>query len=232
MKTQFIAHRGLYEGFVTPENSILAFKKAIRHNYAIELDLRITKDKKIVVFHDKHLFRMCGIDKKLKNINSKDLKNIFLYDTKEQIPFFNDVLRLVNGRVPLIIEIKNESKVGKFEKIVAELLDNYKGEFSICSFNEDVVHWFKENRANFKRGLIFTNHKKSHIDLYKLHFLYKFLKASPDYISLDYKLRNTLIVDFCRKLDLPIFSWTINSMKKYEKSKHIFDNLIFENIRL
>lgn len=231
MYKQYIAHRGLYEGLFVPENSMLAFKKAIEQNYAIELDVRITKDNKIVVFHDKNLIRMCGLEKKLTNQNFDDIKNLCLYQSKETIPLFQDVLKLINSQVPIVVEIKNDSKVGQFESILANILDDYKGEFSVCSFNEEVVYWFKENRINFKRGLIYGDIKELQIKFYKTVFLYRFFKVKPDFVSLDYKLSNTLIVNFCKKLNIPIFTWTVNNKKKYKKAKVIFDNLIFENIR-
>lgn len=231
MNKQYIAHRGLYKNLVTPENSMIAFKKAIQKNYAIELDVRITKDNQIVVFHDKNLIRMCGLRKKIRNQNFNDIKDICLYNSKETIPLFIDVLNLVSGKVPIIVEVKNYSTVGEFEGILSLILDEYKGEFSVCSFNEKVVYWFKENRPNFKRGLIYGDIKKFQIKFYKTTFLYRFFKVQPHFVSLDYKLSNTLIVNFCKRLSIPIFTWTVNSKKKYKKAKVIFDNLIFEHIR-
>lgn len=231
MYKQHIAHRGLYEGLSIPENSMLAFTKAIENNYAIELDVRITKDNKIIAFHDKNLIRMCGLEKQIINQNFHDIKDFYLYKSKETIPLFSDVLKLVNAQVPIMVEIKNDSKVGKFESVLANILDDYKGEFSVCSFNEKVVYWFKQNRPKFKRGLIYGDIRKHQIKFFKIVFLFRFFKVQPDFVSLDYRLSDTLIVNFCKKLSIPIFTWTVNNKKKYQKAKVIFDNLIFENIR-
>jgi len=231
LKQRPIAHRGLHKGFSIPENSMLAFKKAIEKNYAIELDVRITKDNQIVVFHDKNLIRVCANKRKIKNQNYDALKNIKLYHSNQTIPLFRDLLKLVDGKVPLVIEIKNYGAVGEMEEILANMLDEYNGKFSICSFNHHVVDWFRINRPSFIRGLIYGDIKKFQIKFYKLVFLYRFFKVKPHFISLDYKLLDTLIPVFCRRADIPIVSWTVNTKKKMRKANTIVDNIVFENIK-
>lgn len=231
IKQRPIAHRGLHKGFDIPENSISAFKRAINSDYAIELDVRLTKDEKVVVFHDKNLIRLCADRRKIRNQNYSAIKDIKLYNSNETIPLLCDVLKLVDGKVPLIIEIKNYAEVGLFEELVAKELENYNGKFAICSFNYHVVNWFKKHKPSIPRGLIFGDIKKFDIKFYKSIFLYRFFKVKADFISLDYKLLNTLIPVFCRKLDIPIVSWTINSKKKRIKAIRIVDNIIFENIK-
>jgi glycerophosphoryl diester phosphodiesterase len=231
IKDRPIAHRGLHKGFDIPENSISAFKRAINSNYAIELDVRFTKDEKIVVFHDKNLIRLCADRRKIRNQNYSAIKNIKLYNTNETIPLLSDVLALVNGKVPLVIEIKNYEKVGLFEELIAKELENYTGEFAICSFNHHVVDWFSKNKPDISRGLIFGDIKKFNIKFFKSTFLYRFFKVKPDFISLDYKLINTLIPVFCRRTDIPIVSWTVDSKKKRRKAIRIVDNIVFENIK-
>ena len=71
----FIAHRGLHNiNENIPENTLKAFKNAIKNNYAIELDVHILKDGKVIVFHDKTLFRMTGVNKKIKDMNYDEIK--------------------------------------------------------------------------------------------------------------------------------------------------------------
>lgn len=227
-----IAHRGLHKGFLIPENSHLAFTNAIDKNYAIELDVRVTKDNQVVVFHDKNLIRLCAVKKKIASHNYAYLKNIKLYKTKEHIPLLSDILRLVNGKVPLIIEVKNYGSVGHFEHTLSKELDNYSGEFAICSFNPAVLTWFKSNRPSFIRGLIFGDIKKFQIKFYKLVFIYRVFKTKPDFVSLDYKLLNTLLPSFVRLFKKTLICWTIDSKKKYKRAKLIADNIIFENIKI
>ena len=226
-----IAHRGLHKGFSIPENSMKAFKRAISKNYAIELDVRLTKDNKLVVFHDKNLIRVCANRKKIRSQTASTLNKIKLYHSNQTIPLFKDVLELVNGKVPIVVEVKNYGTVGKFEERLVEELEGYVGEIAICSFNPEVIYWFRKNRPDYKRGLIFGDIKKFQIRFYKATFLKYFFKTKPNFISLDYKLLDTLIPVFCRRAKIPIVSWTINSKKKKLKAKAIVDNIVFENVK-
>lgn len=227
-----IAHRGLHKNSEIPENSLASFKEAISKNYAIELDIRITKDKNIVVFHDKNLFRLCSNKKNISNENYSILSKFNLYETKENIPLLSDVLSLVNGQVPLLIEIKNDGIVGEFEELLAKELDNYSGDFAVCSFNHKVIVWFKNNRAKFLRAIIFGDIKELKIRFYKLVFLYRLYITKANFVSLDYELLDTIIPFFCKLLRKPLVVWTINSQKKFLKAKLKADNIIFENIKV
>lgn len=100
-----IVNRGLDNGD-TPENSIKAFKQAIDKSYAIELDVQITKDKKLIVFHDDDLSRLTNDNRKLKDVNYEELKDLKFENTNETNPTLEEVVQLVNNQVPLIIEIK------------------------------------------------------------------------------------------------------------------------------
>ena len=105
-KNKFIAHRGLHKNRVVPENSLLAFKKAIEKNYAIEFDINITKDNQIVIFHDENLKRLCDRKEKIEEVELSFLNNLRLYETDEKILLFDELLSLINEQIHLIIEIK------------------------------------------------------------------------------------------------------------------------------
>lgn len=101
------AHRGLWnaaEG--VPENSLPAFARAAEQGYAIELDIQITKDGRIVVFHDDTMKRMCGNEGKISDYTYEELQQFHLGDSTEKIPLLREVLQTVDGRVPLLVEIK------------------------------------------------------------------------------------------------------------------------------
>lgn len=227
-----VAHRGLHKGFMVPENSYRAFQNAISKKYAIELDVRVTKDKQVVVFHDKNILRMCGIKKKIANQNYANLQKYSLYNTKQKIPLLKEILELINGQVPLFIEIKNYGKVGEFEDLVVKELENYSGNYAICSFNVEVVKWFKQNRPEIKRGLIYGDLHKFGIKYFHMVFLYRIITSKPDFISLDYKLLDTMLPKITRLFKKPLVSWTINSKKKLIKANKIVDNVIFENVKV
>ena len=101
-----IAHRGLHNNNF-PENSLGAFENAIKNSYPIELDVHLIADGTLAVFHDDTLARVCGKDGYVKNLTKSELKNYKLLGTEYCIPTLDEVLNLVNGQVPLLIEIKN-----------------------------------------------------------------------------------------------------------------------------
>lgn len=146
-----IAHRGLH-GIDVPENSLLAFQKAIDARIPIEIDVRPIDDGTVVVFHDEKLTRMTDRDGYVCNLTKSDLEEIRLKNSDEKIPTFSEVLEFINGRTPLLIEIKNESKVGTLERNTLDLLSAYKGEFAVQAFNPYSLEFFKNNAPQIQRG--------------------------------------------------------------------------------
>ena len=126
MKNKLIAHRGLHDKD-TPENSMGALKKALEKDIAIEFDVHLLKDNKIVVFHDNNLKRMTGIDKKINELSYDEIKDIKLANSDEKIPLLEDVLKLVNGKVLLDIELKYDHEKYKLEDALIEVLKDYTG---------------------------------------------------------------------------------------------------------
>lgn len=223
-----IAHRGLFNNKDVPENSIKAFELAIKNNYIIELDVHMIKDGNLVVFHDYNLKRMTNIDKQIEDFDYEELLKIKLLNTKYTIPTLKEVLKLINNKVPVIIELKTEKINFKLEKRVVEYLDKYKGKFAVKSFNPFSIYWFKKNRENYIRGLLVSNKK----DSLKKYLLSKmvFLKfCDPDFISCKYKLYNNKKIIKFKKNNI-VIGWTIKSEESFNKYIKYFDNLICENI--
>lgn len=229
-KNKYIAHRGLHDGKIIPENSLLAFKKAVEKNYAIEFDVTISKDNQAIIFHDDDLFRLCNKKEKIEESGYEVLKQLKLYDTNEHIPLFSEMLEIVNAKIPLIIEIKKHQNIGILENIIVECLKNYKGEYYICSFEQNILNWFKVNKPNLNRGLIFESLPLKFKKYEKFIFLYKYFKSKPDFISLDYKLIESSIFHFCKAKKIPTIIWTVNSQVLFEKYYDEVDAIIFENI--
>ena len=118
---QYIAHRGLFDNeSEAPENSIPAFQRAVQQGYGIELDVQLTTDNRLVVFHDETLQRMCGFDKKLTECSYDELKHYRLAKSDEKIPLFDEVLKVIDGKVPLIVEVKSEGDWKKTTQLMAE----------------------------------------------------------------------------------------------------------------
>ena len=225
-----IAHRGLHDKN-TPENSLAAFSKAIEKGFAIELDVQLLADETVVVFHDNSLSRMTGNDGYIKFLNKNDLKVLKLKGTKEHIPTFEEVLKLVDGRTPLLIEIKNTQKVGKLEQKVIDLLKNYNGEFAVQSFNPFSLQYFKNHAPNILRGQLSGSFKGEKLAWFKKILLKRlaFNKnvSHPNFISYEYTaLPNRYVKKY---KDIPLLAWTLRSKEEYLKVVKYCDNIIFEN---
>ena len=226
---QPIAHRGFHEKNV-PENSLLAFSKAIEKGYAIELDVQLLSDNTVVVFHDESLARMTGNDGYLRFLSKKDLKSLTLKGSKETIPTLEEVLKLVDGKVPLLIEIKNKHKVGDLEQAVIDLLKNYQGEYAVQSFNPYSLGYFRQHAPSILRGQLAGYLKNEKISWFK-KFLLKRMRfnkkiSQPNFISYE---AATLPNRFVKKFkDLPLLAWSVKSKEEYLKIVKYCDNIIFE----
>ena len=231
LSRSLIAHRGYYNNKKgIPENSVLAFKKAIDNNYLIELDVRLTKDQKLVVFHDDNLKRVCGVNKRVKDLTYRELLRYNLFDTTLKVPLFSDVIKLVNGRVPILIETKYHNRYGVLEKILINELSNYKGLYAIQSFYPMSLLWLKRNTKDIPIGLLSSNFKN---DLNRLKsFIGKTLILDlffkTDFISYDVKgLPNNYLSYKRNKKKIVI--WTIKNKKDYDLARQYTDSLICEN---
>ena len=161
LKQSLIAHRGLHDNINVPENSIKAFELAIKYKNIIELDVHLLKDDTLVVFHDFNLKRMTGISEKIEKYSYDELKKVKLLDTNYIIPTLKDVLNIVNGKVPILLEVKSDNKSTKINKEIVKLMDNYNGKYAIQSFNPYVVLWFKRNKKDYITGLLMGNKAKT-----------------------------------------------------------------------
>ena len=235
LKKRPIAHRGLFnkENNI-PENSILAFEKAIEKDYPIELDVHLSKDRKIVVFHDDNLKRMTGIDKKIKALNYDEIKDLKLDNTNCKIPLFSDVLKLVNGMVPILIEIKSDRKTGETERELVKILKEYNGKYAIQSFNPFSLIWFKKNLPEVPRGQLasnFTKDKMLAVQKYVLKNLYFNVLTKPDFISFSINdLPNKKVESFRNNGNL-VLGWTVRNKNDLEKAKKYCDNIIGESLK-
>lgn len=229
-----IAHRGLHND-IYPENSMGAFKNAVAHGLAIELDVHLTKDCRIVVFHDNSLKRMTGVDATLEDFTYEQLTALRLKETDEKIPLLTEVLKEVSGRVPLVIEIKDGSPVGVLEKRLNNLLKSYSGDFCIMSFNPLRVGWFMKNAPEITRGILISKFKKK----FGLSYLKKYLTsfglvhntlAKPDFIAYDLRsVSMEAIVDAFNN-GCPFLSWTAKTEETLEEALKFSKSVIFEGI--
>lgn len=154
-KNRNFAHRGLHSrDRSVPENSLKAFELAAEAGYGIELDVQLSKDGQVVVFHDDTLNRVCGVDARVDELTYAELRDLSLLDTEEKIPLFSDVLSVIRGRGPLIVELKNGRSNKELCEKTCDMLRKYNGEVCIESFNPMIVAWFRFHAKEFLRGLL------------------------------------------------------------------------------
>ena len=147
------AHRGLHtRDKRVPENSLEAFRLAARAGYGIELDVRLSKDGQVVVFHDDTLLRICGVDKRVDELDYDELKALRLCGQDAGIPLFSEALAAIRGRGPLIVELKNGPRNRELCEKTYALLEQYRGDVCIESFNPFIVAWFRFHARDLVRG--------------------------------------------------------------------------------
>ena len=147
------AHRGLYElDESVPENSLTAFRRAVESGYGAELDVQRTRDGRIVVFHDDSMVRACGVDKHIRDFTWEELQNYPLFGTQERIPLFSDVLKVFDGKQPLIVELKYGPDSDLLCEATRNMLDEYKGPACVESFHPAMVRWFRKHDPKRLRG--------------------------------------------------------------------------------
>lgn len=236
---QPIAHRGYFDNdSAAPENSLAAFQRAIDHGYAIELDTQLTADGTVIVLHDKSLARSSGIDKNVEDMTDAELAKCRLFNSDERVPTFAEALNLIDGQVPLLVEIKGEAgdDVTAISAATAELLDSYDGVYAVQSFNPFALQWFMENRPDVPRGLLSKNfimdgEGQSIVNRVALTGMFTNVVARPNFISYELKSIGEPTFEAIRAFtDLPMFAWTLKSQEELDTAKALgFDAFIFDS---
>lgn len=219
-----IAHRGVHNNVDIPENSLLAFKEAIKNNLTIELDIQLTKDNILVVFHDDNLKRMTGVNKNLYDSTYDEIKNLKLLNTNQTIPTFKDVLNLVDGKVLLDIEIKNTKRINFICKKLIKDLEGYNYPFIIKSFNPKIVRWFKKYKKEYVTGLLIQDNIYCNI-IGK--FVIKY--CMPHFLAISKKFINKNGINKYLS-EYPILVWTITNKEEITKYNTFTNGYICNNI--
>ena len=220
------AHRGLFDNNTqAPENSLSAFKKAVDAGFGIEMDVQLTKDKIPVVFHDFTLERACKKKGKVSDYTYAQLKQFFLFRSDEHIPTFQEALELVNGKVPLIVELKMEWSDW--------LLGSYKGFYVIESFNPLGLIWYRRHRSRIIRGQLADHFRKEGTAkgpfYFLLHYLVLNFLTKPDFIAYNHKYSKNMSRQLCRYLyGAAAAGWTIKNEEQLMSARENFDWIIFD----
>lgn len=230
----YYAHRGLHDNEgEAPENSMAAFRKAVEAGYGIELDVQLSKDRIPVVFHDETLERVCNVKGNVRDYTYEELRQFNLCKSGEHIPRLADFLELVDGRVPLIIEIKIHEDADRVCSLADALIREYKGVYCIESFHPLAVRWYRKHRPQVIRGQLSSNFRKpgkgEALPLWLVHYLMFNFLGKPDFIAYDHHYKQNISRRLCRNLYRALaVAWTIRSQKELEENRDEFSLFIFE----
>ena len=225
------AHRGLHDikkGI--PENSLAAFEAAVENGYGVELDVQLSKDGRVMVFHDADLQRACGVSGRIEDYDYDEIKKLRLFGTDEGIPLFSEVLKVLEkGPVDLVCEIKPRLRIGELCRKTLDLLLRFKGKFCIESFDPRITRWFKKKAPEIVRGLLAqTKTAYEHIPDFFKGFLSNCRLAwycQPDFIAYENKNRPERVIRKCEEKGTMLVAW-VSRVPDVDQAKN--DAVIFE----
>ena len=229
------AHRGLHDE-VRPENSLSAFRAARDAGYGIELDVHLLKDGTLAVIHDHSLLRTTGQEGKVEDLGIEELWKYRLEGTSEHIPTLDEVLDLMDGQTPLIVELKADKNAAALAQAVCNRMEHYKGLYCIESFDPRCIRWLRKNRPEILRGQLardFLKDKDSGLP-WILKFcltrqLFNFA-TRPDFVAYRFEDRKRLGNRLVKRLwGATRVSWTITSLQDYKTARKEGWVPIFEN---
>ena len=231
--TTLFCHRGLHtEDGTAPENSLPSFEAAAKAGLGVELDIQLTADDQIVVFHDETLKRMCGADIKVRSLTYQQLCQYTLQGGQQHIPLLKDALATL-GNTTLLCEIKCYSGVANMKicQLAAPLLQSYPGPVCIESFDPLIVRWFYKHMPGMVRGLLAYHFKDAGLSRWQSFILKNLLLnfcCRPQFIAHDYH-RVGLSLWLCKRLFGAFCPcWTIYNPQQEQASRRFFDTIIFE----
>ncbi|MGN0790205.1 MAG: glycerophosphodiester phosphodiesterase family protein [Christensenellales bacterium] len=231
-----IAHRGLHDE-IREENSISAFKAAIERGFAIETDVHLLRDGVVAVHHDNSLKRICGKDVRIESLTSSQLKDYPMTLGGEIIPTLPEMLALVDGRVPILIELKTICgwRNNDLAKAVLRDLKNYpyKDVIALQSFDPFAVRWCRRHQTEYPFGqLASAEGEKGKTPKVLNDFMGKLhvnAISKPMFTSYDVVSSPNKYIDKTHE-KMPVLSWTVRTEENLAVAKKYADNVIFEKI--
>ena len=223
------AHRGLH-GDGRIENSRAAFEAAIAAGHGIEFDVQASADGQAMVIHDHALERLTEGFGQVRGLPAAELERIRLKKSDETIPSLPDILALVAGRAPLLIEVKSPGRdVGPLSRAVAAALSGYKGPMAVMSFNPEVGRWFARHAPERLRGLVITEAGRKWRG-----WLTRYLalwRSQADFLAYDIRDLPSRFAESARDRGLKVLSWTVRTLNNRARAAEHADQIIYETER-
>lgn len=222
------AHRGLH-GDGVPENSLQGFALAVERGYGIECDIQRAYDGQAMVFHDWDLGRLTGEAGPLGKRSSGQLRGLQLQGSEERIPTLRELLDLVAGPVPLLIEIKSRREIRPNAVCLAvrRVLEGYRGPHAVMSFDPRVTRWFAAHSPVTTRGLVLTEENDRWF-MGSLRRHAALWHARPDFLAYDIRDLPSRFAAAQRARGLPVATWTVRSPELRQRAADHADAAIAE----
>ena len=220
------AHRGLH-GAAAPENSRAAFEAAIAARHGIELDVQVSGDARAMVFHDEELGRLAEDEGYVRGRSAAELARIRLRDSDETIPTLPQILALIAGRAPLLIEVKSpDRRVTGLCRAVEGALAAYAGPAAVMSFNPQVGHWFARHEPRWLRGLVVTERgRKWRGGVMRRLALWR---SKADFLAYDIRDLPSGFAEAAQRRGLRVLTWTVRSVRDRARAAEHADQIIYE----
>ena len=235
-----LTHRGLHDrsrGVI--ENSAGAVAASVAAGYGVEVDVQLTSDGAAMVFHDERLDRLTGESGPIRGWAARDLVNVTLTGSSETVPTLPEVLEIVGGKVPLLIELKDQSggtgvAPDELERAVAKALEGYDGLVAVMSFNPYMVANMAKRAPHVPRGIVTDGYNEtewpdlSPDTLQALREIGAFDEVGASFISHNWQDLGAPRVADLKQRGVPILCWTVKSAEQEVQARRIADNITFE----
>ena len=235
LQADVCAPRVVFKGSVRVGELACRVSRGCGGGYGVELDVQLTRDKQVVVFHDDDLKRACGIDARVDAYSYDELQTLSLFGTQERIPLFTDVLSTIDGKIPMIVELKSGGDWKTLCPKTLELLQAYKGDYCVESFHPLLVRWFYLHAPQILRGQLSeaARFSRKGLPLYQsimMSRLFTNILTHPQFIA--YRVGpKCLSVRICEWLGAMRVAWTARPTDDHAKLTRHNDAIIFEHYR-
>lgn len=234
-----IAHRGLHNiAAGIPENSPTAFQRAIDHSFAIECDIQLSADGIPMVIHDDTTDRVTGHHGTINQMTAAEITALPLTGgPNDRTLRFSELLNLVDGRAPLLVEMKSQTdgRDAELAQAAVKLLATYKGPLAFISFSPKLLQSTK--KAGFKgaTGIIVERFVSPHAQKrltpwqrFAMRHMLHYPMTRFDFVDCDHKSLDLPVVRLCRTLGFPVAAWTIKSQAEAQTALKYCDQIAFE----
>ncbi|MEO5578419.1 MAG: glycerophosphodiester phosphodiesterase family protein [Sphingomicrobium sp.] len=213
------AHRGLHRAPAIIENSLIAFAAALEVSAGIECDLRLTADNRLIVFHDRDAQRLCGSPETIGRSTLAELAHLSIGG--HPLPTLAQLLAMVAGRAPVLLEAKVAGDMWRFGRALAAALAGYSGPVGVMSFHPGLMRWLKTNAPQLRRGLVI----RDGLPAFKRWLAMKL--ADPAFLAVDVAAIERPWVAAARAR-MPVYTWTIRTSADRTLALPRVDALIWE----